>query len=109
MITGQFIERLYLIDVDQTVSKIFRVLEVGRRFLLTTRNAEDIKRKIRRHTALRRAQVFQDFLDALKLRLRTIGFSKIKVFGSGMVIRYLGYRFPFLSLCDGYLAMGDNS
>lgn len=107
VVAGEFIEHLYPIDIDQTLSEIFRVLRVRGRFLLTTPNPKDIKRRIRKQSILGDAHVSQHFHDTLKLKLRMIGFSRVRIFGSGRVVWYLGYRFPFLSIYGSYLAMGD--
>jgi SAM-dependent methyltransferase len=107
VIAGEFIEHLYPIDVDQTLAEIFRVLKVGGRFLLTTPNPKDIKRKIRNQSVLGGAHVSQHFHDTLKVKLRLIGFSRIRIYGSGKVTWYLGCRVPFLSIYGSYLAMGD--
>ena len=107
VVAGEFIEHLYPIDVDQTLAEIFRVLKVGGRFLLTTPNPKDIKRKMRKQSVLGGSHVSQHFHDTLKIKLRLVGFSRVRVFGSGKVTWYLGYRVPFLSLYGSYLAMGD--
>lgn len=106
VVAGEFIEHIYQSDVDQTLGEIFRVLKIGGRFFLTTPNPTDIKRKMRGETILGGAHVSQHFPDALKLKLRMAGFSRVKVYGSGKVTRYLGSRFP-LFVYGSYLAMGD--
>lgn len=106
-VAGEFIEHLYSGDVDQTLAEIFRVLRVGGRFLLTTPNPGDMKRKMRKQSILGGAHLSQHFHDSLKLKLKMIGFSRVKVVGSGKVTWYLGDRFPFLSIYGSYLAMGD--
>jgi SAM-dependent methyltransferase len=106
VVAGEFIEHIYQTDVDQTLAEIFRVLKVGGRFLLTTPNPSDVKRKLRGQSILGGAHVSQHFSDTLALKLRMAGFSKVKVYGSGKVSRYLGGRFP-LFLYGSYLAMGD--
>lgn len=106
VVAGEFIEHVYQADVDQTLGEIFRVLKVGGRFLLTTPNPSDIKRKYRGQSILGGAHVSQHFSDTTALKLRMAGFSKVKVYGSGKVSRYLGERFP-LFLYGSFLAMGD--
>ncbi|WP_026733932.1 class I SAM-dependent methyltransferase [Fischerella sp. PCC 9605] len=108
VVAGEFIEHLYPIDVDKTLAEVFRVLKIGGRFLLTTPNPLDIKKKIRGESVLDdESHVSQHFHDALKWKLKMIGFSRIKVYGSGKVSRYLGYYFPLLHVYGSYLAMGD--
>jgi ubiquinone/menaquinone biosynthesis C-methylase UbiE len=106
VVAGEFIEHIYYADVDQTLGEIFRVLKVGGRMLLTTPNPMDIKLKWREGSVLGGAHVSQHFHDTLALKLRMLGFSRIKVEGSGKVTRYLGTKFP-LFVYGSYLMMGD--
>ncbi|MES2369256.1 MAG: class I SAM-dependent methyltransferase [Pseudomonadota bacterium] len=106
VVAGEFIEHIYQADVDQTLGEIFRVLKIGGRLLLTTPNPGDIKRKMRGHSILGGAHVSQHFSDTLKLKLRMAGFSRVRVYGSGKVSRYVGSRFP-LFIYGSYLAIGD--
>jgi predicted SAM-dependent methyltransferase len=106
VVAGEFIEHIYQADVDQTLGEIFRVLKIGGRFLLTTPNPGDIKRRMRGQSILGGAHVSQHFPDTLKLKLRMAGFSRVKVYGSGKVTRYLGSGFP-LFVYGSYLAIGD--
>lgn len=106
VVAGEFIEHIYQADVDQTLGEIFRVLKIGGRLLLTTPNPGDIKRKLRGRSILGGAHVSQHFPDTLKLKLRMAGFSRVRVYGSGKVTRYMGNHFP-LFLYGSYLAIGD--
>jgi ubiquinone/menaquinone biosynthesis C-methylase UbiE len=106
VVAGEFIEHIYQADVDQTLGEIFRVLKVGGRLLLTTPNPSDIKRQLRGQSILGGAHVSQHFADTLTLKLKMSGFSRVKIYGSGKVSRYLGYKFP-LFLYGSYLAIGD--
>lgn len=106
VVAGEFIEHIYQSDVDQTLGEIFRVLKIGGRFLLTTPNPGDIKRKLRGQSILGGAHVSQHFADTLKLKLRMAGFSRVRIYGSGKVSRYLGSHFPLFAY-GSYLAMGD--
>ena len=107
VVAGEFIEHLYPIDIDRTFNEIFRILKVGGRLLLTTPNPMDIKRKFRNESILNNHHLSQHYPKTLKLRLQMIGFSKIKIFGSGQVTRFLGYRFPIIHIYGSYLALGD--
>lgn len=106
VVAGEFIEHIYQADVDQTLGEIFRVLKIGGRLLLTTPNPSDIKRKMRGKSILGGAHVSQHFADTLKLKLRMAGFSRVRVYGSGKVTRYVGSHFP-LFIYGSYLATGD--
>ncbi|MBW8364905.1 MAG: class I SAM-dependent methyltransferase [Rhizobium sp.] len=107
VVAGEFIEHIYQADVDQTLGEIFRVLKIGGRLMLTTPNPYDFKRKWRGHSILGGAHVSQHFPDALRIKLRMCGFSNVKIYGSGKVSRYLGMRFPTLSIYGSYLAIAD--
>ncbi|WP_018506421.1 class I SAM-dependent methyltransferase [Thiobacillus thioparus] len=107
VVAGEFIEHLYQTDIDQTLGEIFRVLKIGGRLMLTTPNPYDLKRKWRGHSILGGAHVSQHFPDTLRIKLRMSGFSNVKIYGSGKVSRYLGMRFPMLSIYGSYLAIAD--
>ncbi len=107
VVAGEFIEHLYPTDVDKTLAEIFRVLKIGGRVLLTTPNPEDIKLKLRGGSVLGGAHVSQHHHDALKMKLKMIGFSGVKIIGSGKVSRYLGTRFPLLAIYGSYMAIGN--
>ncbi|MGZ0015674.1 class I SAM-dependent methyltransferase [Yeosuana sp. AK3] len=105
VVAGEFIEHLYAQDVSRTIGEVFRVLKIGGFFLLTTPNPYDIKRIIRKETILGNSHVSQHFPNILKIQLQMAGFSNIKIMGSGKTSRYLGMRFPCLSLYGSYLAI----
>jgi ubiquinone/menaquinone biosynthesis C-methylase UbiE len=48
-----------------------------------------------------------EFQRVLKDRLALHGFSRVKVYGSGKVSRYLGYYVPAMMLYGSYLIVGD--
>lgn len=106
VVAGEFIEHIYQSDVDQTIGEIFRVLKIGGRLLLTTPNPGDIKRKMKGRSILGGAHVSQHFSDTLRLKLRMAGFSRVRIYGSGKVSRYVGSHFP-LVIYGSYLAIGD--
>lgn len=107
VVAGEFIEHLHPIDVDKTLAEIFRVLKVGGKILLTTPNPGYIKLKLRGGSVLGGSHVSQHHHNTLKIKLKMIGFSEVRILGSGKVIRYLGYRFPFLPIYGSYLAIGN--
>ena len=108
VVAGEFIEHIYPMDVDKTLAEIFRVLKIGGRFLLTTPNPLDIKKNIRGESIMDdTSHVCQHFHDVLKLKLKMMGYSRIKVYGSGKVTRYLGYHFPLLHIYGSYLMIKD--
>jgi ubiquinone/menaquinone biosynthesis C-methylase UbiE len=107
VVAGEFIEHLYPNDVDKTLGEIFRILKVGGRLMLTTPNPEDYKKKVRCESVLGGAHVSQHFAQALKIKLKMMGYANIHLYGSGKVSRYLGYYFPVLNVYGSYLAIAD--
>ncbi len=107
IIAGEFIEHLYTQDVDKTLAEMFRTLKIGGRLLLTTPNPNDIKLRLRKQSVLGGAHVSQHFPDALKIKLKMMGYSNVKIYGSGKTSRYLGNAFPLLNLYGSYLAIAD--
>lgn len=107
IVAGEFLEHLYPRDVDGTLSEFFRVLRVGGRLLLTTPNPADIKRRARRQTVLGGAHVTQHHVRSLRVRLRSVGFSRVRVRGSGRVSARVGQWPVALSLFGSYMASAD--
>lgn len=105
IVAGEFIEHLYSPDVTKTLAEAFRILKIGGKILLTTPNPNDLKRKLRKESILGGAHVSQHFHRSLKIQLMMAGFSNVRIFGSGKVTRYLGYRFPLLAIYGSYLAI----
>jgi SAM-dependent methyltransferase len=106
VVAGEFVEHLYAGDLEKTINEVFRVLKIGGQVLLTTPNPGDIKRKWRKESVLGQSHLSQHHPDILKMRLRMAGFSGVKIFGSGKVSSYLGYRFPALFVYGSYLVTG---
>jgi len=109
VVAGEFIEHLFPYDVDKTLSEIFRALKLGGRLLLTTPNPLDWKRRWRGESVLGGSHVSQHYPDALKMRLRMIGYSRVRFYGSGKMSWYLGDKVPLLSLYGSYLVVADKS
>jgi predicted SAM-dependent methyltransferase len=108
VVAGEFLEHLYPSDVDQTLAEVFRMLKLGGRFLMTTPNPGYVKSFIE-HTSIMHdpSHLTQHYPEILKLRMKMVGFSRVRVLGSGKATRYLGYRFPLLGAYGSFLAMGD--
>lgn len=98
VVAGEFIEHLYPIDVDKTFKEVFRILKNKGRFLLTTPNPDDIKRKLRKESVLGGAHLSQHFSKDLKVRLKCVGFSNIRILGSGKVTRFFGGKISSANL-----------
>ena len=108
IVGGEFVEHLLPAQVDTTLMEFFRVLRLKGRLLLTTPNPKSLKNKLKHLSVLLEpSHLSQHFADCLAFRMRSVGFSRVKVFGSGRVTGYLGQRFPFLSIYGSYLIRGD--
>ncbi len=108
VVAGKLIEHIYPIDVDRTLTEIFRVLKVGGRLLLTAQNPLDIKKRVFQESVLdNETHVSQHFHDVLSLKLKMMGFTSVRVYGIGNVTRYLGYYFPWLHAYGSYLVIAD--
>ena len=108
VVAGEFIEHLPPPQVDATLMEFFRVLRLKGRLLLTTPNPNYLKNRLKHLSVmLDPSHLSQHYSDCLAFRLRTIGFSRVKVYGSGRVSRLFGQRFPFLFVYGSYLICGD--
>ena len=107
VVAGELIEHLYPADVDKTLCEFQRVLKIGGRLLLTTPNPNYIKNKAVGASVYGRSHLTQHFPKILKARLHMHGFSGVKIYGSGKISRYLGYRFPLLSVYGSYIVVAD--
>jgi len=108
IVAGEFIEHVPSAQVDAILAEFFRVLRLRGRILLTTPNPHYLRNKIQKLSVLCvPAHISQHYPDCLAYRLRMSGFSKIKIFGSGKVSRYLGQRFPMRSIYGSYLIRGN--
>ena len=109
MVAGEFIEHLYEEDVKQTLLEFYRTLKSPGRLLLTTPNPDYLRLKLTGGSVLGGAHVSQHYPNILKEELETIGFSNIKILGSGKMSRLLGEKFPLFTLYGSYLAIADKS
>jgi SAM-dependent methyltransferase len=106
IVAGEFIEHLYAPDVPRTLGEFFRVLRMRGRLLMTTPNTEDMKRKLRGDSILGGSHVSQHVPSVLKIQMQMAGFSRVRIYGSGKVSRYVGAHAP-LFVYGSYLIMGD--
>jgi len=108
IVAGEFLEHLYPADVDKSLCEFQRVLKVGGRLLMTTPNPYYVKYKLDRAlTVYTVSHLTQHYPDVLKWRLKMHGFSRVKLYGSGRMSRYIGYHFPWLSVYGSYLVSAD--
>ncbi|MGE5656093.1 MAG: hypothetical protein ACM37W_05710 [Actinomycetota bacterium] len=75
--------------------------------LLTKPNPHSLRLKLTGSSVLGGAHVSQHTPETLQPELKKVGFSRIKIFGSGKVSRYLGEIFPCFAGYGSYLEIGD--
>jgi SAM-dependent methyltransferase len=104
IVAGEFIEHLPPDLVFPTLCEFFRLLRLKGLLLLTTPNPHYLRHRVQGTTVLGAHHVSQHYIGNLKRRLRDVGFSGIKIRGSGRVSAVLGEGFPFRSVYGSYLA-----
>ncbi len=105
---GEFIEHIPPVQVGPTLCEFFRLLRLKGRLLLTTPNPHYLKNRFRGLSVLLDdSHATQHYPKALRQRLLQIGFSNIKIVGSGRLTRRLGENFPWLSAYGSYLITAD--
>lgn len=103
IVSGEFLQALPPDVVDGTLCEFFRLLKPKAILLLTTPNPHYLRNKLNGTSVLGGAHLSQHYPDSLKRRLLDIGFSGVKVRGSGGVSNIIGERFPFRSVYGSYL------
>ena len=104
IVAGEFIEHLPPDQLRGTLCEFFRVLRLKGLLLLTTPNPLYLKNRLTGSSVLGGPHISQHYAAALKKRLRDVGFSAIKIRGSGRVSLVLGECFPFFAAYGSYLA-----
>jgi ubiquinone/menaquinone biosynthesis C-methylase UbiE len=107
IVAGEFLEHLYPADVDKTLCEFQRILKIGGRLLLTTPHPNYFKNKLSRASVYGTSHLTQHFPKSLQFRLQMHGFSGIKIFGSGKVSRYIGWRFSLREVYGSYLVLAN--
>ncbi len=108
IVAGEFIEHVPPSQVDATLAEFFRVLRLRGRLLLTTPNPHFLRNKIKRLSPLLDpAHLNQQYPESHAFRMTMVGFSRVKVYGSGIASRYLGQHFPMMSVYGSFLISGD--
>jgi SAM-dependent methyltransferase len=105
IVAGEFIEHLSPDLVFPTLCEFFRLLRLHGRLLLTTPNPRYLKHYVRRTSVLGGAHISQHYAGNLKTRLKDVGFSGVRIRGSGRVSSKLGESFPVSAVYGSYLAM----
>lgn len=103
LLAGEFLEHLTPEDVDPTLCEFQRVLRIGGQLLLTTPNPSYLRLRVAKASVYGPGHLTQHHMRELRIRLRMHGFSRVRVFGSGGMTRYLGEHLPVRSLYGSYL------
>jgi SAM-dependent methyltransferase len=104
IVAGEFIEHVPPYLVFPTLCEFFRLLRLGGLLLLTTPNPRYLKNWVNCTSVLGGAHVSQHYIANLKRRLRDVGFSGVRIRGSGKVSAILGEHFPIRGVYGSYLA-----
>jgi SAM-dependent methyltransferase len=103
IVAGEFIEHLPPHLVDPTLCEFFRLLRLKGLLLLTTPNPLYVKNRLSGRSVLGGAHISQHHMESLRRRLFDVGFSRIKIRGSGRVSTVLGEFFPVRAVYGSYL------
>lgn len=108
IVAGEFIEHVPPGDIEATLCEFFRILRLHGRLVMTTPNPNYLKNRLQNLSVLSEpSHLMQHYPDCLRQRLRSVGFSRVRIFGSGRLTRYVGQRFPLLSAYGSYLIRAD--
>ena len=102
IVAGEFLQALPPNLVDAALCEFFRLLRPKAVLLLTTPNPSYLRNKFNGTSVLGGAHLSQHHAGSLRRRLRDIGFSGVKVRGSGLVSSVIGERFPVRSVYGSY-------
>lgn len=107
VVCGEFIEHLYEEDVQKTFQELFRILQPGGKLLLTTPNPNYLLLKLTGRSILGGSHVSEHPANVLRKQLENVGFTKLRILGTGKASNFLGEKFPLLSFYGSYLAIAD--
>jgi SAM-dependent methyltransferase len=103
IVAGEFIEHLPPELVFPTLCEFFRLLRLKGLLLLTTPNPFYLKNRLTGASVLGQAHISQHRPRNLRCQLEDVGFSRVRIRGSGRVSTALGERFPLLAVYGSYL------
>jgi 2-polyprenyl-3-methyl-5-hydroxy-6-metoxy-1,4-benzoquinol methylase len=106
IVAGEIIEHIPGPSIFPSLYEFFRLLRLKGRLLLTTPNPHYLRNRLEGKSVLLDAShVSQHTIASMRRKLEDAGFSHIHIYGSGKTTRYLGQRFPALSVYGSYLAV----
>lgn len=103
IVAGEFIEHVPSDQVFPTLCEFFRLLRLKGVVLMTTPNPAYLKNRLQGSSVLGGSHVTQHHAGSLRRRLEDVGFSHVRIRGSGRVSTYLGEHFPIRSVYGSYL------
>ena len=103
IVAGEFIEHLSPDLVFSTLCEFFRLLRLRGQLLLTTPNPRYLRNRLKGTSVLGGSHISQHYMENLRRRLMDVGFSGIKIRGSGRVSIALGEWFPLRAVYGSYL------
>ncbi|SEP49537.1 Methyltransferase domain-containing protein [Rhodospirillales bacterium URHD0017] len=103
IVAGEFIEHVPPDLVFPTLCEFFRLLRLKGLLLMTTPNPLYLKNRLTGASVLGGAHISQHRARNLRRRLEDVGFSQVRIRGSGRVSVALGERFPVLAAYGSYL------
>jgi 2-polyprenyl-3-methyl-5-hydroxy-6-metoxy-1,4-benzoquinol methylase len=103
IVAGEFIEHVASDLVFKTLCEFFRLLRLNGILLLTTPNPRYLKNVLKQTSVLGGAHISQHYIRNLRSRLMDIGFSGVRIRGSGRVSSILGEFFPLRTVYGSYL------
>lgn len=107
IVAGEFLEHISPALVFPTLCEFFRLLKLGGLLLMTTPNPNYLRNSLAKKSVLGGAHVSQHYIGNLRWRLKDVGFSAIKIRGSGRVSIVLGEAFPWRAVYGSYLALAE--
>ena len=106
IVAGEFIEHVPPAYVLPSLCEFFRLLRLKGQMLLTTPNPRYIRNRIQgRSVLLDPSHVSQHTASSLRRWLEDVGFSTIRIYGTGRVSELIGPYFPVRCLYGSYLAV----
>jgi SAM-dependent methyltransferase len=106
IVAGEFIEHVPPPYVFPSLCEFFRLLRLRGRLLLTTPNPHSLKNRVLGLSVLLdQSHLSQHTPASLRRRLQDVGFSNVKIYGSGRVSRILGPYAPIRCLYGSYLSV----
>jgi ubiquinone/menaquinone biosynthesis C-methylase UbiE len=108
VLAGEVIEHIPPLLVFPSLCEVFRVLRLRGQILLTTPNPHYLRNRIRGLSVLLDpSHLSQHTSGSLRRRLEDVGFSNIRMYGTGRLSAIVGRRLPVRSIYGSYLTVAE--